>query len=801
MHQTQEPRRFRRLLLAALLAAVCITAAGQTSGVYPVPKRLVFTGDANYPPYEYLENGTAKGFNIELLQAVARVMNFEVEFQLKPWPEARRLLEEGLVDGITGYAYSREREQLVDYSVPHSVLIHGVFSREGETPRVLEDLKSRSVIVQEEEIMHDYLLESGLAGRVATAPDIPSALRLLASGEHDAVLANRYQGLFFCDMLGLSNLRVAPFSVSERDYCFAVPKGRRELLEQLNEGMRILKATGEYRTIYEKWLGVHERDTLMRGMRHVLAALLAALAGLAVTLVWIATLRRQVALRTAELAESERKHRLLIEGSPDAILVHRDGRIIFANPAACRMLHVSAPELLEGAPLAARLSAEAAARLERDSGGETGSDAAAPALEIAIMGPDGETMTLEASSITVPYPSGPALLTMLRDVTPRKRAEEALLREQSLVRTVAETSPVGILMVDTAGLVVFANDRMADLFGQPRTVVEGSPLRAVSGSLHIEEGGAPLETLVPRVAAQGEVVHNLRCGARTRTGGTAVLSLNGAPLEREGGERCAVFTLEDITAVVVAEEEKRRLEAQMLHAQKLESLGVLAGGVAHDFNNMLMAVIGNADIALMDVPPPSPAYKCILEIGHVSRRAADLCRQMLAYSGKGRFTVEAADINRIIRETGGMLKAAVSENALLRFRLAETLPAVEADTAQIIQVLMNLVMNASEALGGQKGAISVGTGVLQWREGLSSETWGVPPQAGAQYVWFEVSDTGQGMTPETVERVFDPFFSTKFTGRGLGLAAVLGIVRGHRGFVQVRSKPGQGSTFQVLLPL
>jgi signal transduction histidine kinase/ActR/RegA family two-component response regulator len=246
-------------------------------------------------------------------------------------------------------------------------------------------------------------------------------------------------------------------------------------------------------------------------------------------------------------------------------------------------------------------------------------------------------------------------------------------------------------------------------------------------------------------------------------------------------------------------------EAQSRHVQKLESIGVLAGGIAHDFNNLLHVVLGNADIALSRLPGRSPAREPLEEVVRATLRAADLTRQMLAYSGKGAFVVRHLDLSKEVREMATLLRTAISKQAALVWELAPSLPAVNADATQIRQIVMNLITNASDALGDSGGSITLHTGVLRADEvndvrfGVSVEGEEVPPSSQA-YVFLEVSDTGTGMTPDTLHRIFDPFFSTKFAGRGLGLAAVMGIVRTHKGLIRIRSEPGRGTSFRVLFP-
>jgi two-component system cell cycle sensor histidine kinase/response regulator CckA len=258
--------------------------------------------------------------------------------------------------------------------------------------------------------------------------------------------------------------------------------------------------------------------------------------------------------------------------------------------------------------------------------------------------------------------------------------------------------------------------------------------------------------------------------------------------------------IQDITERKQAEEHRLRLERQMQQVQKLESLGVLAGGIAHDFNNLLMAILGNAELALEDLPSISPIRENLEEINNASRRAAELCRQMLAYAGKGRYLIETIRLEDLIQDLVPLLKASISKKTLLTLNLEEKLPPLHGDATQIRQVVMNLVINASESLGDKNGVVAISSGILHCSRSSLSDAFLADDLADGPFVWLEVSDNGSGMDPETQRRIFEPFFTTKFAGRGLGLSAVLGIVRSHKGALIVHSDLGKGSSFRVFLP-
>jgi len=249
-----------------------------------------------------------------------------------------------------------------------------------------------------------------------------------------------------------------------------------------------------------------------------------------------------------------------------------------------------------------------------------------------------------------------------------------------------------------------------------------------------------------------------------------------------------------------AERDEALLQRRLQETQKLESLGLLAGGVAHDFNNLLVGILGNASMVLDDLADRPELQARIAQLVSAARRAADLTHQLLAYSGKARFVTSTFDVSALVRELAGLLRTSLSEHASLQLELGDGGPFVEGDATQIRQVVLNLITNASDALGADGGAIRVSIRVIEHDAESLRRAFGESDLDARRYVRIEVADTGEGMDASTRDRMFDPFFSTKETGHGLGLAATLGIVRAHRGAVKVHSEPGEGTTVQVLLP-
>jgi PAS domain S-box-containing protein len=378
----------------------------------------------------------------------------------------------------------------------------------------------------------------------------------------------------------------------------------------------------------------------------------------------------------------------------------------------------------------------------------------------------------------------------------RQRAAVALRESERRYRDLAELLPIMLFESDAAGRVTFANRHGLESLGYTE-----ADLRA---GVTIEDLVAPDYQGTARERLAAVMRESSGTGRehriRRRDGSSLWVEAYAGAVKVEGrvvGVRCVAI---DISERRRAEAERRQLEAQMQRAQTLESLGLLAGGVAHDFNNVLVGILGNAELELDQDDCKGMPRKRLEKIRDGARRATELANLMLAYAGGGQCQPERVDLSRAVREVVTVTESVVARTATVQLELAPELPAVEADPTQLRQVVMNLLLNASEALGERPGRITVRTAVARDaqppRGGVAIE--GHPPPG--PLVALEVEDTGCGMDDATVSRIFDPFFTTKFMGRGLGLAAVMGIVRQHHGVIQVRSAPGEGTTMRVLLP-
>ncbi|HVN79869.1 MAG TPA: response regulator [Terriglobia bacterium] len=377
-----------------------------------------------------------------------------------------------------------------------------------------------------------------------------------------------------------------------------------------------------------------------------------------------------------------------------------------------------------------------------------------------------------------------------------RRAQLDLAASREKYFDLYDLAPVGYLTINEKGLILEANLTVASLLGLERTQLIKQP---VTHFIFREDQDIYYRHRKLLLESQAGHVSELR-----------MLRRDGAPfwariesILTRGSDNDVLLcqtTVSDITARKLAEEQRFEIERGLQQTQKLESLGVLAGGVAHDFNNLLLAILGHADLAMEELPPLSPALRRIEEISKTSLRAADLCLQMLAYAGKGHSDLKRVDLRALVEEMAHLLKTCISKKAALNLKLEQKLPPIQADASQIRQIVMNLTLNASEALGEHSGVITISTGARESNQDyLRGASLGNDLPSGV-YVYLEVSDTGCGMDAETQKRIFEPFFTTKFLGRGLGLSAVQGIVRTHKGALRLYSEPSKGTTLRVLFP-
>ncbi len=386
-------------------------------------------------------------------------------------------------------------------------------------------------------------------------------------------------------------------------------------------------------------------------------------------------------------------------------------------------------------------------------------------------------------------------LTIFRDITERSRGESALRESRELLNAIVEGTSDAVFVKDAEGRFRLFNSASCRNTGRSAEEALG---RDVTLLFSEQEAKACMEmdrSLMadPRtITCEEEFILNGERRVFLTTKGT---------LTDEHGIASGIFGISrDITELRRMEAERLEMERRLLHSQKLESLGVLAGGIAHDFNNLLTVILGNLDLTKLKVSPDSPALRNVEHALKACRSAAKLIGQMLDYSGKGQFSPRLMDLNDLVRENSALFRTSVAKNIELSIVTIPDLPKIAADQGHVQQVVMNLIINAAEAIGSAPGVITIATGVMDCDEAYLARSRVEEKPSPGRYAYLEITDTGCGMDEDIQARLFDPFFTTKFTGRGLGMSAVLGIVRRHKGAIILESKPGRGTVFRVLFP-
>ncbi len=506
------------------------------------------------------------------------------------------------------------------------------------------------------------------------------------------------------------------------------------------------------------------------------------------------------AARTPEAlqSDSERRLRKLIEHSYDGIvLIDQSGKPFYASPSIERVRGYPVDELLRSS-LLELVHPEDLARFGHAVKKLLAEPSGVMLIQYRARHKDGHWQVLETAAMNrLDDPDVLAIVLASRDVSERVALQDELRKRGEALQVALAAAQAISWDVDLSGQVPTTYSRPPEAFFGPGVGVDAFNLVAI---VHPDDAALVAKEVSRSRETGDDLIIEFR--GHPHEGETRLYASHGRVVQDEAGRSVRLIGVTwDITERRRVQDEREHLKTRIQEGQKLESLGILAGGIAHDFNNILTTILGNASLTRLALSETSPAVEHIAQIEEASRRATDLCRQMLAYAGKGRFVLQRANLNQLIEDTTHLLQVSISKKAVLRFHLDRNLPAIVVDNTQIRQVLMNLVINASDAIGERSGVISISTGVVRADRTYLDRTFQAPDIPTGDYVFMEVSDTGSGMSPATQARIFEPFFTSKFTGRGLGLAAVSGIVHGHKGALKVYSEPGKGSSFKLLLPV
>jgi len=757
------------------------------------PQAIKIVMDNNYPPYVFLDSdGKLQGILIDQWKLWERKTGIRTEISAMDWGEALRRMKAGEFDVIDTIFKTEARSGWLDFSKAYARLeVSAYFDKEISGISDAESLKGFVVAAKTGDAAVDVLKKNGV-----------DSLLLFKSYEEIILAAKEHKVTVFVVDNPPAHYYLHKFGVHGRykqspplysgEFHRAVRKGNSELLKVVEDGFGLISSE-ELEKIEDTWYGSPLVDRNFLRYFFIVAGSLCLL--VLALLAWNRTLKRNVEKRTAELKTSEERISLILNSIAEGIYgVDLRGNCTFCNPAALRLFGYERAEELVGKKI------HPVVHHTRQDGSHYHSKdcriyccyregKSAHAEDEVFWRCDGTSFPVEYWAQPVMHNGVPiGAVTAFTDITERKQMENSLQRSENLLQTIIDTEPDCLKMVDAQGNLIMMNRAGLDM-------IEADTFEQMKGQcicpFITSEHRQDFMDLTARVfeGQSGTLMFEMT-GLKGRH---LWLETRAVPFRNEKNEIIALLGItRDIT-------ERRKLEEQLRQSQKMESIGTLAGGVAHDFNNILTAISGYGHLTLMKMAAGDPLRPNIRQILEASDRAAHLTRDLLMFSRKQPIDRRPVDLNEGIQKLGKFLTRVIGEDIAFKTTLSGGAIPVLADSYQIDQVLMNLATNARDAMP-KGGSFAITTEQVWLNESFTSSHGLDMP---GKYAVISVSDTGQGMNEETRQRVFEPFFTTKEVGKGtgLGLSVVYGIVQQHDGQVTVYSEPGHGTTFRVYLPV
>ncbi len=780
------------IMIISLMSSIL---AGETSRVDS--KSYLFLADNNYPPYSFDdENETPSGFCIDLLNRISEVMSLDIRIQSGPWDDVRRSVERGAADGLVGMFYSDERDELLDFSIPHSTIIYAIFVNDKSSIQSREDLLEKKIIVQKGDIMHDYLLENHITRSIITVENSEKAMILLATRAYDCALISKVQGDYYIKKHKIKHVKSLPDMFPPMEYCFAVNNNIR-LLNKINEGLIILQSTVEYNELYQKWVrGQESRIPFVNKFLKIasIATLLLLVVAL-LTIFWIWSLKKTVASRTNELQEEikhrknaeialrtgEENFRQLADNAFDGILICTlDGDYIYANNNAAEIsgYPVEVLTTLNLKDLTPEDHYEDISKLSRE---RIQGKSVRSIYESLLRGKDGSLIPIEIVASRTIWHGEPADLVFIRDISLRKQMERALHSSEANFRQIVEHSNDAIYVRQNEQFVL-VNPALERILEYDRMELLDPKFDFLT--IVADESKAEIRKRFDNRKKGSRVSKKYEFTCKTKTGKFLELEVNTSKIF--WNDKSASFgIIRDLTRY-------KRIQEEAFKAEKLDSIGILAGGIAHDFNNILSVLLGNVQLLKMDISDKNKVHNYLTQIEETISRATGLTQQLLTFSKGGEPIIQVASIKDLIEEVVPF--ALTGSNIKYDFKIEDDLRLVEIDSNQISQVLTNIVINSMQAMPNGGTVFIEAINVLVDSGDL------IDKLSTGEYVKVSIRDQGVGIPEENLDKVFDPFFSTKSFGNGLGLATCYSIIGKHNGHIAVDSEPGVGTIFTFYLP-
>ena len=769
--------------------------------IFAVESRIVKVGsDEHFPVLFQDKNGVAQGLYVDLLTEIGNKENIRFEYVFGTWDNTLNLIKSGKIGLLPGVGYTEERSQYMDYcKIPLLTVWGELYVLQSSEIKSLLDISGKKIGVIKSDINAKNFLELTKKFHIkCDFVELAGYEDVFKAVKTKAVDAGVVGVTFGASKQGEYGLRSTGVVFNPYDLYITTTKGENQdlilildkyLSEWKNQDISAL-SNAKQKWIYGSVGTVAVVPDWMINVFILLGFMIVVAAA------FIMLLKLQVKRTTKALRESEGKYRELVENANSIILrVDNTGTITFFNEYASHFLGFSKDEIIGQKAVGTIIS----------STDSTGKDLAQMVLDLTVhpeqyKNNENENMRKDGTRVWVAWTNKPILndqgrcvelLCIGNDITERKQAEEALRESEKRYRLIFNNSPLGVMHFDANGIIVDFNDNFAQIMGGAREKIIGfnmltklrdqAMLTAVKDALDGRLGHY-----------EGDYV-SITAGKTTR-----MRAIYQRITTADGKFLGAVGLFEDIGERKQAEEEKAALEGQLQQAQKMESVGRLAGGVAHDFNNMLGVIIGHAEIAMDKAATGRPLVTDLEEIRNAAQRSADLTRQLLAFARKQVASPKVLDMNEAVEGMLKMLQRLIGEDVNLAWQPGVNLWPVKVDPSQIDQILANLCVNARDAIVGV-GKLTIETGNISFDEEYCANHAGFVP---GEFALLVVSDDGCGMDKETIAKIFEPFFTTKVLGKGtgLGLATVYGIVKQNNGFINVYSEPGQGTTFKIYLP-
>lgn len=809
-------RPFITLSIAFLIIFLIIypDIAKSNNNSETIQNAIKSASELDYPPFSIVQrDGTADGFSVELLKATVAAIGKEISFFVGPWHEIKQQLIEGYFDVLPLVSYSEARDKVLDFSTPY-LRMHGtIFVRKGEQRISTEaDLADKELLVMKGDTAHEYAISEKLSDKLILKDSFEEAMKDLSSGKHDALIVQQLVGYQLIKKLKISNVvdinffketnlkpKKIPLSGFEQKFCFAVPEGDKELLSLLNEGLSLIIADGTFDKIYNKWFGPilpQASVPFVTIVKYLMLCLVPILFFIAIFGIWY--LKKEVIKKTKYLKDemkekeltktalqaSEEKFKKMFERAPLSYQsLDENGNFLEINATWLNVLGYKKHEVI-GHNFSEFLHPDWKEHFIENF----------PRFRAIgeILGVEFEMQKKDGSLILVSFHGKigkdqnnnfQQTHCIFQDITEKKQIEKRLRASEKKYRSMMESIVDPLYICSPEKKIEYLNPAMIKRLGRDAT---GEFCHKALHGLDKECEWCAFDKLNDRKAIETTIVSPLD----NRT-----YRLTNMPIYQSNNTVSKMTIYKDITDYLNAVSEKEKAQDQLLQAQKLEAIGTLAGGIAHDFNNILYPIIGFTEMSIEDLPEDHPIQENLEDILKGTKRARDLVKRILSFSNQRDIEQKALPLKPLIEETLNLLKSIIPSNILIEKDLSEKDIHIFANATEIHEIIMNLCTNAYHAMEGKGGLLKVA---------LNQNQPGPDIKVSAgNYGCLSISDTGAGISSDIIGNIFDPYFTTKDQGKGsgLGLSVIHGIVKSYQGAIEVRSELGQGTVFNVFLPL